>query len=1007
MAAPRRSSQPDVAGGAPSTSAYPPATFAPPPNGFMMPPTAPPNGFRVPSTAPHQFYPTVYPHQGGQPHAIMPGLNAHPYSANSQLAMPLPPPPPSWGTAPHPTHPTGFPIYQMPPPPPPASTFQQPAPIAMSAQSHEPVRPLMPSSAPSFSRPSPAAGLAPDRTMSDKEEGELSEDDPHAASLAGRPDPPRSVPPTRAALGDQPGQRADNVAAALSDTPAAMQQPDEQDEASLQAGWEESKRIVRILYRCGNGFDVIRRLEQFKDLDNDQEELAKLFRDAGLPLDPAPNIVEASNNRPQAANTIPPLAVATDSGPRPSEAQRYGSATTAQPTHASETSETHTVNRAGGDMVMAQNRQAYIARLQAAKSSKAAAAPAEDEAAQLVNATLPLSSVSTEVESSGQATTSHTAGRTGPGFSSTQQTESVRPEVQVDLAAPSAHTEATTQIGAGLPIQLPPAAGNAHMTDSVALNGLATSNGPVGFASVDSASIAARRASSIRRPLGASPDEADYEKVVIDCSDGESDLGMNPDETHSARPASAVQSVSSVRIAAPHLPGLQSVSARPTSAASAVSVTTFGSAAHLNSLGEKEAAIAKMRLKIAELEQKKAIKRKQPQSKDFTADDPVRDANTPLPATQAEVEALTSPTAPMQHVGESDWKQKRRAEIQRDWLALDAELVNSANRLEQIRKEAQQIEADNRERLQEKEALYQELNRLGRMANGILGHTTEDTSGQTSGAFSNGNMAATSVDPASRIDQINAHGRMRAQRSTSSLYDHPAGAAMADPQSPASGAMDISDNESVGPHDDSRQANQIPISTSERVGQGTGPRAASDGQGQDDLVDDEDDLYAPAARTGIEAPPNVQQAEPPQGQYAMPDAPDGSEMDIASSEDEVYTSKPIAVISQPTSTQEVILTDLGQATGHTSDASAAFSETQANEADAAALSMVISASPAGEPLSGPATGAMGDVGEPRFEHGAQTKLYLAHEGESKADGVGPARVDNNVALDAAEVSFQP
>jgi hypothetical protein len=266
-----------------------------------------------------------------------------------------------------------------------------------------------------------------------------------------------------------------------------------------------------------------------------------------------------------------------------------------------------------------------------------------------------------------------------------------------------------------------------------------------------------------KRPFGQSRHDHVNEEMIIEVSDDEtagSGMDMDDDQDAPEPPAHLPNNgnhtpfrQSTIR----NLPPVPDLPSRATSVKPAVSavstppaVQTPGSLAHVEDLKKREEEIAALRRRIAEAERRKAMsKGKQTEASraqtPTTTQRPVVEpvlsslaaattgialknvtrsisntapvlapslpsstsTETRIPRTDGNVTMCSSVSNPTQ------WKKIRRAEIESGLPSLDASLASNAARLEQLRKEMEQLEAENMKRMRDKENLIKELENLG------------------------------------------------------------------------------------------------------------------------------------------------------------------------------------------------------------------------------------------------------------------------------------------------------
>ena len=266
-----------------------------------------------------------------------------------------------------------------------------------------------------------------------------------------------------------------------------------------------------------------------------------------------------------------------------------------------------------------------------------------------------------------------------------------------------------------------------------------------------------------KRPFGQSRHDHVNEEMIIEVSDDEtagSGMDMDDDQDAPEPPAHLPNNgnhtpfrQSTIR----NLPLVPDLPSRATSVKPAVSavstppaVQTPGSLAHVEDLKKREEEIAALRRRIAEAERRKAMsKGKQTEASraqtPTTTQRPVAEPVLSSPAAATTGTALKnvagsiSSTAPVlapslpsatstetliprtdgnvtmcsSVSNPTQWKKIRRAEIESGLPSLDASLASNAARLEQLRKEMEQLEAENRKRMRDKENLIKELESLG------------------------------------------------------------------------------------------------------------------------------------------------------------------------------------------------------------------------------------------------------------------------------------------------------
>ncbi|KAF2138934.1 uncharacterized protein K452DRAFT_360700 [Aplosporella prunicola CBS 121167] len=265
--------------------------------------------------------------------------------------------------------------------------------------------------------------------------------------------------------------------------------------------------------------------------------------------------------------------------------------------------------------------------------------------------------------------------------------------------------------------------------------------------------------SMFKRPFGQSRYENDHQDLIIEVSDDESegsDMDVDDDleETQPA-PVAAKSSGYSQTAAARNLPPLTDFPSRPnfgqngSTQATTPAVQTPGTA---DDLRRKEEELAALKKKLAErqLQQKAKLQSSRastpvmakqsapasaPQSIVATPPSATYQANEMPILSHADQRSAHTGTSPAgtaapaakersvslvgdrssvsQSPAESEWRRRRRAELQSSIFASEAGLSTNLSRLEQLKREMEQIEAENRKRQLEKEQLIDELEGLG------------------------------------------------------------------------------------------------------------------------------------------------------------------------------------------------------------------------------------------------------------------------------------------------------
>ncbi|KAF2272346.1 uncharacterized protein EI97DRAFT_211340 [Westerdykella ornata] len=318
----------------------------PPPGVPLTPPAAPPN---QQSGLQHQFP------------SGLPGLNFQAYSQNMQQSHYAPwPAPPAPQLSPFPAvFPPPFPAsagFPIPPPPVPASTIPYAAPPAPSAPPHQTEAPRADASAwdpqSSMSLNDRVAAIAD----SDKEEGELSDADDASARARRVVELPRSVPETSINNFGSVAKSVGRGVMASSNTQNGYGRGLPNDLCTKR---EEAKRFVSILQE--NKIEYTQLTREGLDV----ELLRQLYDDLGLPIQAEPSAAELATVNPP---TTPNLPVEPSSHLISSVPTEQGPGESVKPAPAITTNAPQILpvkaTKSPAD------RQEYIARLQALKSTK-------------------------------------------------------------------------------------------------------------------------------------------------------------------------------------------------------------------------------------------------------------------------------------------------------------------------------------------------------------------------------------------------------------------------------------------------------------------------------------------------------------------------------------------------------------------------------------------------------------------------------------------------------------
>ncbi|KAK7569370.1 hypothetical protein IWX47DRAFT_840988 [Phyllosticta citricarpa] len=264
--------------------------------------------------------------------------------------------------------------------------------------------------------------------------------------------------------------------------------------------------------------------------------------------------------------------------------------------------------------------------------------------------------------------------------------------------------------------------------------------------------------SAFKRPFGQSRFESGTEMMIIEVSDDEGSVeDANEADDQLQQPFQALtqpqpnqskQTATSGQYPPTTIDILRSGPANHNSAqVTPPASQTPGSAAHADSLRRKEEEIALLKRKLEE--RQRNLKSKSQPSRTGTPvnSGPITQVSTPVqeqspgtalvqsngaaPSTMSPLTRALGEPAPSTKErerseplladkssanaspGQSDWKTRRRAEIESGLTAFDADLSKNMSRLEQLRREMEQLEEDNRKRQKEKNDLVDELENLG------------------------------------------------------------------------------------------------------------------------------------------------------------------------------------------------------------------------------------------------------------------------------------------------------
>ncbi|KAL1638742.1 hypothetical protein SLS58_008665 [Diplodia intermedia] len=250
-----------------------------------------------------------------------------------------------------------------------------------------------------------------------------------------------------------------------------------------------------------------------------------------------------------------------------------------------------------------------------------------------------------------------------------------------------------------------------------------------------------RAPTAFKRPFGQS--QNDHEQVIIEVSDDETAGSvMDIDEADELQPSAQPSAQPPKGGANRNLPTLTNFHSRPNLSRQGSAHSTPPAsqppipAARVADLKRKEEELAALKKLIAEKERQRLAKAQSSRAQ-TPATPTYPPSQIPQPVSSPAVNATVNkevtrvqpdvrsesagrgdtPSAALrstpQSPAEHGWKLRRRAEIQSGISAFDADLNSNMSRLEQLRREMEQIEAENKRRQQEKESLINELEGLG------------------------------------------------------------------------------------------------------------------------------------------------------------------------------------------------------------------------------------------------------------------------------------------------------
>ncbi|PSN72365.1 hypothetical protein BS50DRAFT_583911 [Corynespora cassiicola Philippines] len=655
----------------------------------------------------------------------LPGLNMQSFGQNSQQPPQFPPawPPPPPGQMANAWPPIPFPPFipgqnGIPPPHFPALSFPPPPQTPQALQTiHAPVPQLafQPSPAPAFQH---TAERFLDKMDTDKEDGELSDQDRTSATPAGplqqpnsinrsNPEPPRSVP------ADAPSHEVRNES--RPHVPAFPYL-----EGSLAQMREEAKNFVRFLYSNGIGFQAL----AAEGLDI--ELLRNLYQSLNLPPEPAPIAPVGSQGRASNAS-----AAAND----------QTSQSKSVPAVRTNISSTPPVKSAPSPI----DRKDYIARLQAAKMAKQAAGAKTSPP----QSTPPVPS-STLVSSANALQSPVTTPTPRPPITEDERarkTEILRQRlvaIKANKKAPATPSASTPQPQQSQPQQAQASSLRAsklaeqepilhspqpaRAPSFTGIPGLFMNAVPAPIVEPSTAQPAATTAST-------QPSRPNAEDDAMASGDESAGSEMDIDEDQDTSGAPVITSAPSITATQPP-PRTQSSfvgsPARPDSTKPASTVSTPGaqtpsSHAREERLKMKEQEIAAMKQNLKRRLEEQRLKAKAqlasqkpvltPNGKDTTKSLPVTpQTSQPIFLPQS---AIQAPASALVDSSSQDSRKRRRIEIDSRLPSLEAELASNATKMAQLTKELEQLMSYNEKMMQDKANLIQELESLGVVTDGM------------------------------------------------------------------------------------------------------------------------------------------------------------------------------------------------------------------------------------------------------------------------------------------------
>jgi hypothetical protein len=592
----------------------------------------------------------------------------------------------------------------------------------------------------------PATDRVQEVADSDREDGEVSEVEPANKPPAGKanaralPEPPRSAPQAKQASARvEEGYNPDRPAAGQmtvkepihkAPRPPVAQSPVDKRQLIL----DEAKQFIKFLHSNGIGYHTLAK----EPLD--LEQLRGLYQSLNLPSEPAP---------------IPPPREAVV--PAPAPVQASASVAVQQPKPAPTIKTNMRAVPAPNPVPSPVDRKDYIARLQAAKLAKQAAAakPSPPQATPPVTApppalvqnmqTAPAPATKPLVTAEQRARTTELIKQRLEAMKAKQQStpivngsasaSSLPPKPETSWPAIGNASQQATS-GTTTPNNQPyisPFPGIPGLFMNPPPSFLSNSNGKASVpqkrpAPSDQTEVSTPRGSvtPYTRPLGDSPHSYPEEPMIIEVSEDESngsdmDIDDDQDPSKSAVVSPSMGNQRQFPGVIPDFPS-QPTSALPgSSAVSTPGPQTPSTQAREQELKKKEDQLAAMRLT---LKKKLAEKREKDKAAAAAA------ASSPAPQTASTGSVLsknvtttklqTSSTArasdeTMNDASDliRDVKRRRREEIESKLPSFDAELANNTNRMAQLMKEMELLRTQSEKIQEDKERLTRELENLG------------------------------------------------------------------------------------------------------------------------------------------------------------------------------------------------------------------------------------------------------------------------------------------------------